>query len=268
MPSESSRATKQTRPGGHKVDYLSRARDISGLVKANSGKVGPGGGLMPEVEKALHEAEFWWLLVHEEFGGCEVDIGTYINVLEEMSYADGSTGWVLLATSASTAFAAMFCGPKALDVIFGGKARPIVAGMPGPAGKAVEVPGGFKGGGRYQFASGFPHANWISGGMAVLQEGAPRKRVNGTIESHCCFVPRERVNNLGNWDVLGLVATGSFDYEIPEQVIDTEFAPDMWVTKARGDGLHALGSQSLSCAGHAGWALGTMRRALDELVRW
>lgn len=247
-------------------DFVARAREMEPLLRSHSARIERDRNLTLEVVDALHEAEFWWLLVHRELGGGEVDIGTYIEVLEEVSYADASTGWVLLATAASTAFAAMFCGETAIDAMFGGSRRPIVAGMPGPAGRAIEVEKGFLGGGNYQFASGFPHANWISGGMVVLDNGLPRKRANGTIAGHCAFVPRENVENRGNWDVLGLIGTGSYDYSIPEQFIHRDFMPDMQVAPMRGKGLYELGSQSISCAGHAGWALGVMRRALEELI--
>ena len=39
----------------------------------------------------------WGLKVPREFGGAEVDAHTYIDVIEELSYADGSTGWVVMA---------------------------------------------------------------------------------------------------------------------------------------------------------------------------
>ena len=74
----------------------------------------------------------------------------------------------------------------------------------------------------------------------------------------------------GNWDVLGLRATGSFDYTLKE--------PELFVPEAlcysfdgarvqRGGPQYQIGLVGLTSWGHTSWALGVGRRALDELAR-
>lgn len=43
---------------------------------------------------------------------------------------------------------------------------------------------------------------------------------NGELPEMICYiVPADRVELKGNWDVMGLCGTGSYDYEVPEQFI-------------------------------------------------
>jgi alkylation response protein AidB-like acyl-CoA dehydrogenase len=73
---------------------------------------------------------------------------------------------------------------------------------------------------------------------------------------------------LGNWDVLGLEGTGSYDYDIPEYWLPEGFAFSFFdPVQRRGGPLYRLGPLGIAAVGHAGFALGVGRRALDELGR-
>jgi alkylation response protein AidB-like acyl-CoA dehydrogenase len=79
-------------------------------------------------------------------------------------------------------------------------------------------------------------------------------------------VPRDTVELTGNWDVMGLRGTGSFDYTIPEQFV--EEGRTFWLFDGEprsGGGVYRLGVVGFAGIGHAGWALGVAQRALDEI---
>jgi len=81
------------------------------------------------------------------------------------------------------------------------------------------------------------------------------------------FVPRDHVEITGNWDVMGLVGTGSFDYVVPDQVVDAGFTFDMMGDEPlRGGAMYRIGVLGLAAIGHAGFALGVGRRALDAIA--
>jgi alkylation response protein AidB-like acyl-CoA dehydrogenase len=70
-----------------------------------------------------------------------------------------------------------------------------------------------------------------------------------------------------NWDVLGLRATGSYDYTTGDKEL---FVPSemCWMLDAkpfRGGIQYTAGIVALATWGHTGWALGVGRRVLDEL---
>ena len=81
------------------------------------------------------------------------------------------------------------------------------------------------------------------------------------------FVPRSEVEFLGGWDVMGLVGTGSYDYAISERVVPAGFTFEITNPQQhRGGPLYGLGVLGMTSIGHAGFALGVSRRAIDEVV--
>jgi alkylation response protein AidB-like acyl-CoA dehydrogenase len=248
-------------------DFVARARAIARLVRREAAVTESSGTLSPAVVQAMRDTELFWMMVPTDLGGGGCDLTTAIEVIAEVTCADGSSGWSLMANATQTAIAAAYCGNSAVETMFGNGRRAITAGMFGPGGKSVEVSGGYLGAGKFSFASGSNHANWIAAGMMVLENGVPRKLASGQPEVQVCFVPREKVKFLGNWNVNGLQGTGSYDYELPEQQIPRDFAFERTaVTPLRGGTVFSLGIAAFACAGHAAVALGLMRRALAELI--
>ena len=255
-------------PPAPTIDMLARAAALAPLIEAHAAETERLGTMPAPVVAALREAELFWTMLPHELGGAGCDFLETLDVLEEVSRADGSTGWSLMANMTGTALAGAFCGDAAADRMFGGGRRAITAGMLGPGGKAVEVPGGLRGGGRYSFGSGCAHADWFGAGMLVMEDGAPRRLASGLPEVQICFVPAAQVEILGNWDVAGLSGTGSYDYALPEQFVPSSFTVERsTVQPRRGGPIFAVGIPGLGCLGHAGVALGLMKRSLQEIVR-
>ena len=223
---------------------------------------------MPEtIVGALEGAGMFALMVPRELGGSEVDMVTALEVLEEVCRIDGSTGWSLLANVTSTAFAAAYCSDAAVKEMFEGPRPPIHAGQFAPRGSALVADGGYTVSGRYSFASGSDHAGYIAGGTLELKDGEFVPDSRGLPMIRAVFVPKEQVNLLGNWDVMGLVATHSVDYEIPEQFVDAGWTfPLLEAEPLRGGPVYHLGVLSITSVGHAAFALGVGKRALEEVV--
>jgi indole-3-acetate monooxygenase len=252
-----------------KTDWLSRARSLLPLVEAEVQSCEQMRTLSEPLVNAFKETELFWMLCPSEVGGGGCGIRDLIEVIAELAWADCSASWTLTANVTSTAAAAAFCGDSAADVMFGGKTRAIGAGMFGPSGKSIQVPGGYQAGGGFSFGSGCAHASWFGGGMLVMEEGKPRPVAQGKgPEVRVCFVPREKVRVLDNWDVRGLIATGSFDYEIPEQFVAEDFTLERQsVVPRRGHALFKMGLMPIIASVHAAMVLGMMKRSLNEIAR-
>ncbi|WP_231137670.1 acyl-CoA dehydrogenase family protein [Rhodococcus opacus] len=149
------------------VDYLARAKAVARIVEQEADAIERDATITRPVYEALAEAELFWTLVPTEFGGGGLGIVQALEVNEEISRADASTGWALMANSFSTGIAAGFMNDEGAREMFGGPDRGITAGMIMPTGKAVRVEGGYRVTGRYQFASGSAHATWIGAGFVV-----------------------------------------------------------------------------------------------------
>lgn len=106
--------------------------------------------------------------------------------------------------------------------------------------------------------------------MILMKDGAPIMEANGRPRTRICYMPRDRVEFLGNWDVTGLRATGSQDYLVPEQFFPQDFtldgALDIPDAPRRGGDIYRIGLMGYVAVSHAAFALGVMKRALEEIA--
>lgn len=250
------------------MTLLTRARGLAPLIEREADRSEADATLAPAVVEAFHESGLFGLMVPKELGGGEADLPTVLEVYEEVCRSDGSAGWTLLANATTSAFAGAYTGAAAIEAMFGGERIPVAAGQFSPRGSAIREGHGFTVAGRYSFGSGSAHAGWIGGGALELRDGELVVSDAGTPVIRAFFVPRERVTFLGNWDVMGLAGTGSYDYEVPEQTVDEAFTFDLVNAEARRGGpVYRLGVLGLTAAGHAAFALGVGKRAMEELTR-
>ncbi len=247
---------------------LDHARALAPLVEAAAATAEESGMLDPAVGHALADAGLFHALVPSELGGAGLGIVDTIEIFEELARQDGSTGWSTMAAGASTAFAAAYAADDVVAELFGAGRRPVMAGQLSPKGRAITRPdGSFEVSGSYQFGSGSDHATHMLGGCLQLVDGAPVMRPNGMPEILAAIVPRAAVDFRGNWDVMGLSGTASVDYSIaPVTVAEGATFSIFAEEPRRGDAVHRLGVMTITAAGHAGFALGVARRALDEIA--
>lgn len=253
-------------------DVLAATRALFDLIDGEAPATESGATLSPTVVEAFHDHGLFGLMIPKELGGTEADLLTALAVYEEASRADGSTGWSLLANATTSAFAAAYCGDDAVAAMFGGDRFPTHAGQFSPRGTAqLQDDGSYLVSGRYSFGSGSGHSDWMGAGGLELRghDGAGEMVMapSGLPVIRAYFVPRENVEFLGNWDVMGLTGTGSYDYEVPEQVVEADFTFDLInAVPRRGGPVYRLGVMGLTAVGHAAFALGVGRRALEELL--
>jgi len=237
-------------------DPIERTRLLAPLIRAAADECERNGTLPQPLVDLLRDAELFWLLVPEEAGGGGADILTAIRVVEELTAADGSVGWSVMANMSVTGYCGGHLSDVAIDTLYLGPEKSIVAGMFAPMGEMRRVDGGVIAHGNYSFGSGTGHASWIGGGARGLDG-----------DSEMIFlVPRENVIFKGGWDVLGLIGTGSYDYQISEQFVADDFVLNrVGGVARRGQPTQRLGLQIMGSAGHAGVALGLARHAFEEL---
>jgi alkylation response protein AidB-like acyl-CoA dehydrogenase len=240
---------------------LAAARDLYAEIDANAAE-SVGNPVPPATVDALVAAGLFAAMTPRELGGAELPIVESIEVFAEVARADGSAGWCLMAGASAAAYFAAYCDLDFVEKLFA-DGVPLVAGQFAPNGTGIPEDGGYRLSGSYQFGSGLHYAQWVGAGFLVHPpEGsdAPARYLLG-------LVPKDQVELRGNWDVLGLGATASWDYVVqdafvPESATFLFAAP----TRRRGGPIYELGVIAQTAAGHAGFAMGVCRRALDELM--
>lgn len=245
--------------------WLERTRALGPMINAAAAANEEATELAPEVVKAIDEAGLFAIMAPRELGGSEAHPLDVIDAISELSYWDGSAGWYGHAVMTGGAVAGAHLGPRAVGAIFPDGKFAHAAGQAAPTGKAVREGDGYRISGRYSFGSGTPKASFIVGGYIVHEEGEPVKDESGNPIMLIGLAPRETVKFHGNWDVLGLRGTGSYDFEVTEQVLHEDFflnaaAP----VQQRGGALYRMGFMAIPCISHASFALGASRRVLDE----
>jgi alkylation response protein AidB-like acyl-CoA dehydrogenase len=246
------------------VTWLERIRALGPMIEAAAAANPDATELAPEVIAALDDAGVFAMMAPREVGGSEATPDELIDVIAELSYWDGSAGWYAHAVMTGGSVAGAFLGDRAVAAIFPGGRFLHAAGQAAPTGKAVREGDHYRISGRYSFGSGSPGAQWIVGGYVLHEAGEPVMR-HGAPVMLIGLAPRETVRFLGNWDVIGLRGTGSYDFEVAEQLLHEDFVfnPGAPVQR-RGGALYRMGFMALPCISHGAFAVGATRRLLDE----
>jgi len=138
-----------------------------------------------------------------------------------------------------------------------------MAGSLFPKGQAEPVVGGYRVKGRWPFASGIHHADWVAGGAFVPGQPQPAG-------AQLVVLPRDQVVIHDNWQVAGLRGTGSCDFSVENVFVPEEMTcplMNLILGKAiTGGPAVRLGFPAGTASFHIGIALGIARRALDEIT--
>jgi alkylation response protein AidB-like acyl-CoA dehydrogenase len=235
------------------------ARELRPVIEAGAEEGARTARLAEDVVRALAGSGLFGLRIPRALGGIEADPRTYIDVISELSYADGSTGWALMASGFT---GGVGLGESAIQRIHYGDEGFMGAGQISTLGKAVPTPGGgYRVSGLFHFGSGSQFASWFSGAFHIHEGDKPLFLENGKPKTVFCTAPREKIRLRGNWDVMGLAATGSYDFEFPEQDIPEDFVSGLPGRKSHAAPINAVGVS----IGHVSWALGMGDRLLDEI---
>jgi indole-3-acetate monooxygenase len=228
-----------------------------------------GARLTDATVKALWDGGFFGMWIPECFGGAAADPLEGLGVIEQLSYSDGSTGWVLMACQVGTATAAGYLPPETAKELFGKGRWPVIAGQGAPLGTAVPDGKGYRLSGHWHYASGLLHSGWIHTGATIMENGAPRMLPGGKHpDTRIFIVPIEKAKLAGNWDVMGLRATGSVDYIIDNVYVPEEYTHLQSANRSTlGGNIFKLRIFGMGTICHTGFALGTGRRILDELAK-
>jgi indole-3-acetate monooxygenase len=239
---------------------LEAARGLYHELDANAAALAPGQAMDRASLDALARAGLLGPMVPRDTGGAELALVDVVEIYSEISRADGSTGWCHFASDVAATFFGAYLPDSGARRVFA-DGVPHMAGQFAPNGTALVDGDELVLSGDYQFGSGIAHAQWAGAGVLTTPE-------DGTDPAYlfACF-PAEAVELQGNWDVLGLQATASYDYALDGVRVPADQSFDFFApTVHRGAPRYSLGVIPLTALGHAGWALGVTRRMLDETI--
>jgi indole-3-acetate monooxygenase len=227
--------------------------------------------LTDRVVAALRRSGLYAMLLPKDLGGGELPFADAMEVVARLAWADASTGWCTMVNGVMSASLGAFVAADGARAVYGNGNDVTIAGNGVPRGYARPVKGGYMIRGHWAYGSGIHHAEWIHSGCFLTDgDGKPATNDNGAPKIVLVHHPKASIELKGNWDVLGLRATGSFDYTLKEPelfVPDSLCFPFDGAAQQRGGPEYAMGLVAFTTWGHSSWALGVGRRALDELAR-
>jgi alkylation response protein AidB-like acyl-CoA dehydrogenase len=209
--------------------------------------------------RRLGAAGVFRMYIPGSLGGRPLDPMTACAAVEELSRADGSTGWTSMILN--TTLFSCWLEPDVTRELLATDPELGMAGLFAPIGRTEPAgDGAVRLTGRYPFNSGSPHATWFSQGAFMPSDGGPP-------EWRFLFVPAADVEILDTWHVAGLRGTASHDVVVDAVVVPPERTANPIFTKAAHDEPHFRWSFfGLLASLMAGFPLGVARRALDEFV--
>jgi indole-3-acetate monooxygenase len=247
------------------VDVLARVRDRAPVLVGLSEENEQQRGLTPAAVSALVESGVFRMLVPRALGGLELRVSQFLEVLEEVSRADGAAGWCAMI-GASTGVTSAYLAKSAAEKVYGDPAG-VTGGVFAPSGGAVRVDGGYRVSGRWTFASGAQHCSWLQLGAVVMSADEADRVPGGGINARSMVLPRGAVEIIDTWDSAGLRGTGSHDVAVRDVFVPEEFSVSLAADRPWAEGtLYRFPPFGLLALGIAAVALGIARAAIDSLV--
>jgi alkylation response protein AidB-like acyl-CoA dehydrogenase len=191
---------------------LDAARKLAPMIRSGADQIEAERELPRPLFEALADAGLFKLALPRSLGGFELDLPTYIQVIEVIGKADASTGWIVNQGGIFATYAARMPHEMA-RAIWVDTPRSVVANTPAPTAQAVVVPGGYRVTGRQGFSTGCRHAAWLAPNATIIENGQPRI-VNGQPDVRYLFVPAAEAELLDTWHVRGMRGTGTHHFAV------------------------------------------------------
>lgn len=249
---------------GNHPGPLESARLLGAEVADRAEEIEAARTLPADLVSRFRETGLFSMALPAALGGAECPPLTVVEVVEEMSRADASTGWSLLIGQGSGFLA--WLEPDVAKELVASTPDPVVASSMAPAGKGEDNGGGsVVVEGRWPFSSGCMHSDWVLAGFVVHRDGERVLTSSGMPEQRMALFPASAVEIIDTWQVAGLRGTGSHDIAVHALEVPPELITNPLHEPARQPGpLYASSMFCFLMMMMAGFPLGVGRRALDE----
>ncbi len=244
---------------------LATAQQLAPRVAVRADEIETARRLPADLAQELARAGFFRMLIPEAYGGLELHPARTIEIIEEISRADGSTGWCVMIGSVTAMISAWL--PEATARAIFEPQETLTGGVAAPIGRAERVEGGYRVSGRWPWASGSQNCQWLTGGVLVTQGGKPVPSPSGIPEMRILVFPSRDVVLHDTWHASGLCGTGSCDMEVKELFVPEAYSFSLVSERPRiARPLYGFPAFGLLGVGLPAVALGIARRAIDEFI--
>ena len=248
----------ESRSSGRATELAAGLDGLAGALAEQRSDFDSNGRLPDDLFEQLARLGLFRLLLPASLGGPELSALEFMDVVEAASALEGTVGW-LAGNGGGMARVGAFLPAESAREIFDDPLAFVVSST-GAVGRAVRVAGGYSVTGRWPFGSGSPHGTWFSPLCAVEEDE------QATGEMIFVLAPRKDVLLHDNWQVSGLCATGSVDFELVEVFVPDRFAHAFQPQPTQPGTLYRLPTRSIFSWTVATVPLGIAAGAINDFA--
>jgi alkylation response protein AidB-like acyl-CoA dehydrogenase len=220
QPARNTLAAAERRPLSDEATRLLVAvRDLAPSIAARAEEIERGRRVPGDIVEALRHIGVFRMLVPHSHGGLALSVPEAVPVVEALSAADSSVGWVTMIAMTSQTFCTRL-SRATYDRLYADHPDVVVVGAGTPVGRAEKIDGGYRVTGRWPFASGCQNAQWIVGHCVLHLDGKPMISGDGP-QTRFFMLPAECWRIEETWHASGLTGSGSHHV-----VLEDFHAPD------------------------------------------
>ncbi|WP_247506755.1 acyl-CoA dehydrogenase family protein [Bradyrhizobium sp. 1] len=243
---------------------LAGIQELAPEIKARAAEIEAARRVPPDIVERLRSIGIFRMFVPRSHGGLELDFPAGMEVIKALARLDGSIGWITVVAGASSLFVAA-SRPEMYQRIYQDGPDTAICGSSQPGGTAERVTDGYRVKGRWPFASGCTHADWIGGFCIVTENGKPVTGAQGKPLVRVVALPARDWEIEDTWYAAGLKGTGSHHVTLRERLVpDADFF-DLGTAPHQPGPLYQALPQWLPLV-HGAFAVGVAEGCVDDLL--
>jgi alkylation response protein AidB-like acyl-CoA dehydrogenase len=189
---------------------IERARSLVPALRQRSAQATAERRLARETIDDIRRLELTRCLQPSMFGGFASDYRMFSKMLRTLSQGCGSTAWVCAVHGEHNWVIGNFSEQAQRDV-WGPDPQAVASASVPPSGTAETIAGGHRLSGRWGFASGVDHAQWLLLNAVAQSGGKPQERL--------FLIPVGQAEIVDDWHVMGLCGTGSKSVVVKDAIV-------------------------------------------------
>lgn len=168
--------------------------------------------LHPDQLNIIYKQKWFKMFIPIEYGGLSLSLPEVLRVEESLSWADGSTGWVVTLCSGAAWFLGFLQPSVMKEIHFNDKV--CFAGSGAVTGTANVMADGYEINGSWKYASGSLHATVFTANCFIQKDGVPLHNTDGSSLVGAFLFHKEEVTLHRHWNSMGMIATASHSFKV------------------------------------------------------
>jgi indole-3-acetate monooxygenase len=239
-------------------------RELAPAIAARASEFENARRIPSDAIEALKAIGVFRIFVPQSHGGLELDLPAGLEIIAALSRIDGSVGWIGMVNSGGSIFAPRLPRP-AYDRVYQNGPDVMLAGSTQPMGTAEATADGLRVNGRWPFASGCRHADWMVGLCVMTEGGKPLLGEGGQPQIRGATLPAHEWQIEDTWYAAGLKGTGSDHIALKDKLVPAENFLDIGRSPCLPGPLYQVVLPFLPLL-HSAVAVGIAEGAMDDLL--